>query len=231
MDLAVNLASEGVLFMGNGRGILFVKALDNGEALGEGFGIGRGGEGDRLVGWLTRSFPGQVSDEAPKGGRIRRGRGGLDRIRPTRPRGRVDDIVDFAIEASDVRVGRVSAPDRVTLTNERDCFVRDARVERFAEARWNFTLRSGQQDAPEDLLALAARRRRALTVKETLGLLAKTGPVSESEICKGERQAGGRGGVQDGDENGKVIGDELGGCGPGEERKELSRDEGDIGRG
>ena len=133
VDLAVNLASEGVLFMGNGRGILFVKTLGNGEALGEGFGTGRGGEGDGLVRWLARSFSGQVSDEAPKGGRIRRGRGGLDRIRPTRPRGRVDDIVDFAIEASDVRVGRVSAPDRVTLTDERDRFVRNARVERFTE--------------------------------------------------------------------------------------------------
>ena len=67
VDLAVDLAGEGVLFMGNGRGILFVKTLGNGEALGEGFGTGRGGEGDGLVGWLARSFTGQVSDEAPKG--------------------------------------------------------------------------------------------------------------------------------------------------------------------
>ena len=67
MDLAVDSTGEGVLFMRNGRGVLFVKALGDGEAFGESFGSGGGGEGDGLVRRLARTFSGQVSDETPEG--------------------------------------------------------------------------------------------------------------------------------------------------------------------
>ena len=104
----------------------------------------------------------------------------------------------------------------ITFADERDSLVWNTQVKALAIAGGDKSFRRCIEYSAKSFFTTVTRGGERRAVKQALGRVAKSSPVGLTEIDKRTSESWRRNGVEDVDDDGKVIGVELDGGGPGE---------------